>query len=168
MARNAPISIQIPLRDEVAKEDGKISRSWENFFKYLQNFIDPLGYEKFFELQNNNAVEADIQGLSFSKENASQGTIEYLIQRVTTGGGATELISSGVLHAVYKPTTAAWDLFTPFAEGPSASGITFSITTDGQVQYTSSNVTGSASISKISFRVRILSGKNSQYSQVEG
>jgi hypothetical protein len=95
------------------------------------------------------------KALDYTK--TKQALIEYFVQRVTTGGGATELLESGILHAVWKPTTAAWSL----SQGdsyPSDAGITFSITTDGNVEYTTTNISGTASISKITFRVRSMVG----------
>lgn len=161
----SPKSLQIP-RDAISDENGILTVAWQQFFAYLRNLVDPLGDERFSDIVNNQASAANIDGLSFDYRVVSQGIIEFLVQRVTTGAGAVEIISSGVIHAVYKPTSATWALKIPWTAGPSASGLTFSITSDGQVQYTSTNETGTASISKITYRVRTLGAKNAKYSRM--
>lgn len=163
----APLfTFEVPVRDSVLTPSGLISRPWETFLRFLQQVVDPLGVEKFYTLANNQAVAADIIGLALSSKSVSQGIIEYLVQRVTTGTGAVELVESGSIHAVYKPTSLSWALVTMGTPGPSTSGVTFSITAAGQIKYTSTNITGTASISKLTFRVRTLAGKNAKYSAV--
>jgi hypothetical protein len=165
MAR-AQLSFEVPIRDPISNEAGMISRAWETFFRFIQQVVDPLGIEKFFNITNNQTTAADIIGLNLSSKAISQAIVEYLVQRVTTGAGAVELIESGVIHAVYKPTSNIWVIFTMGTPGPSVSGITFSINALGQVKYTSTSVTGTASISKLTFRIRTLAGKNSKYSVI--
>ena len=155
-----------PYRDQLVDDSGLVTRPWELFFRIIAAIVEPLGVEKYFALENNISVAKDITGLNFNSDSVSHGIVEFFIQRVTTGTGATELITSGLFHVVYKPTTSAWALTVIGTPGPSISGITFSITAAGQVQYTSSNITGTASISKISYRTRTISGKSSTYSVV--
>jgi hypothetical protein len=156
-----PVSVTVPYQDAVVdKKDLLITRTWSFFFRSIQAALDPLGVEQYFTLVNNQSVAADIDGLKFDLAKVGQVTVDYLIQRVTTGGGATELIETGTLYAAYKPTSNDWFLINV----PSSAGITLSITSSGQIQYTSTNVTGTASISKLTFRARTLAAKNSQYS----
>jgi len=155
-----------PYKDSLIDNSGLLTRPWELFFRFISAFLEPLGVERYFPLENNISTAKDITGLSFNSEGISQAIVEFFIQRVTTGAGATELITSGVFHVVYKPTTNAWVLTVIGTPGPSVSGITFSITAAGQVQYTSTNITGTSSISKISYRTRTISGKSSTYSAV--
>lgn len=156
------VSVEVPRRDRVSDEGGIISRVWENFFRAIQKALDPLGTEKSFELSNNVAVAADVEGLSFDKATVSQAAVDYLIQRVTTGGGAVEQIETGTFFVVFKPTSNSWAL----SSGPTTAGITLTITATGQIRYTSTNIAGSASISKLTFRSRTLASKNSQYSEM--
>lgn len=157
---------EVPIRDLVLQPSGYLNRPWEAFFRFVQQRLDSLGSEKFFQLTNNQVAAANVEGLAFNADGTSQAVVDFLIQRVTTSTGATELITSGTFHAVYKPTSLNWAIVTMGTPGPSTSGITFSITATGQVQYTSTNITGTASISKLTYRARTLSGKNSLYSQV--
>lgn len=157
---------KVPYKDALVGDDGLLTRPWEVFFRLITSALDPLGIEKFFTLENNISSAKDLTGLNFNYEGVSFAIVEFFIQRVTTGTGATELITSGIFHVVYKPTTNAWELTVIGTPGPSVSGITFSITAAGQVQYTSTNITGTSSISKMSYRARTISGKSSTYSVV--
>lgn len=157
----APITMQVPLKTQVVDEIGNISRPWGVYLLNLEKSLVPLGIEKSFELTNNNAVAADIEGLSFDAAKVSQAAVDYLIQRVTTGGGAVEKIETGTFFAAYLPTSNNWVL----SEVPSTAGITLTVTSGGQIQYTSTNETGAPSISKLTYKARTLSAKNSQYSE---
>ena len=154
-----------PLNSNIAGENGLVSPIWNTFFGQLVQLLTPLGVEKNFQLENNLAVAADIVGLSFTAKNVSHAVIDFYIQRVTD---TNEVVTSGTMHAVYKPNSANWSLVTMGTPGPSTSGITFSITAAGQVQYTSSNVTGTIKISKITWRARTLAAKSALYSVMGG
>lgn len=157
----APQTLQVPLKTPIVDETGALSRPWGVYLVNLEKSLVPLGIEKSFELTNNLSVAADVEGLSFDSAKVSQAAIDYLIQRVTTGGGAVEKIETGTFFAAYLPTSNNWVL----SEVPSTAGITLTVTTGGQIQYTSTNETGTASISKLTFKARTLSAKNSQYSE---
>jgi len=153
---NLPL-LQVPYRDKPAGSDGLLSIPWQQFFTLLKRVVDPLGVEKTFELANNQAAAVDIEGLAFNSDTTKQSLIEYFVQRITTGVGAVELTESGVLHSVWQVTSATWSI----SQGdfyPEDAGITFTITAAGKVKYTTTNVTGTPSISKISYRVRSMAG----------
>lgn len=154
---SAPFTIEVPYQNKVIDDSGLIERAWSIFFRNTTTAVDPLGIERTFEIINNKGVATDIEGLSFDKTKVSQASVDYLIQRVTTGGLASELIETGTFYAAYKPTSVDWVL----SDVPSTAGVTLTITSSGQVQYTSTNITGAtAYISKITFRVRTLGAKN--------
>ncbi len=157
-------SIQIPVRDLIQDATGKLTRSWEIFFRTTKEALDTLGVERNYPLLNNQSTAIDIEGLNFDSAFVSQGIVDFLIQRITTGTGANELIASGTFHVVYKPISNSWALVMIGTPGPSTSGITFSITAIGEVRYISSNITGTASISRIVYRSRILRAKDHSYS----
>lgn len=160
--KSTPETLQIPNQTSITNKNGEMSQPWESFFRGVQSSVDPLGSERHATIVNNQSSAANVEGLSFSYKSVSQATVDYLIQRVTTGGGAVEQIETGVFYLVYKPTSNTWVL----SSGPSSAGVTLSVTSAGQVQYTSTNVGGTASISKITFRARTLAAKNSLYSTV--
>lgn len=152
-----------PIRDKLL--DGQFLNSpWEWFFRQIYERLHALGDERSFEIANNQASAADISGLKFSSRDLSQAVVEFLVTRVTTGGGATELVESGLFIVAYKPTSDAWAINLVNINSPQNSGVDFTITAAGQVQYTSSNITGTASISRMFYRVRTLGGKNHRYS----
>ncbi len=152
-----------PISDVLTDDQGRLSRVWHSFFSRISDALAYLGQEKIFPLVNNQGSAASITDLKFDFKYTSAAFVEYLIQRVTT---TTVKLQAGIKMAVYNPDTGAWTLAEYGTSGPDAAGITFSITTLGQVQYTSSNLGGTEEISRIVFRVRPLAGKSSIYSRV--
>jgi hypothetical protein len=156
-----------PLNDQVIeKTSGLFSTAWQKFIKLFTETLEPLGIERAFPLGNNISSAAIIEGLSFNSQNVSQAVVEYLIQRVTTGTGANELIETGVFHLAFKPVSNTWSKVVIGTPGPSTSGVTLTVNSSGQVQYTSSNITGTASISRIIWRARTIGAKHHTYSLV--
>lgn len=163
----SPLKIfQVPFLDRVIDERRFLSTPWERFFRFLQELILPLGSESYFPLNNNQVEAADIVGMALDYTKVSQGIVEYLVQRVTVGTNPVQLLESGVFHLVYLPTENSWSLIPMGTPGPHDADITFTVTSSGQVQYTTGQVDGSPSISKIVYRIRTLAGKNKQYSTV--
>jgi len=151
--------LDVPYQNQLLDKNGILTVAWQQFFRMLYLVVSTLGIETSFPLVNNQVLAADITGLQFDSRKINQVSVEYLIQRVTTGGGATELITAGMFMLAYKPTSETWHVVAIGTPGPSSSGITFSVTASGQVQYTSSNITGTASISKITYRARTLGAR---------
>lgn len=159
-------TFEVPYREPLVESGGILSRTWEWFFRTLSERLYPLGIERSFDIVNNQSSAADITGMKFDKRGVSQAIVEYLIQRVTTSTGAVEEIESGIFICTYNPTALDWNISQVHENVPDDAGITFSITSAGQVQYTSDSVTGTASISKLYWRARTLGGKNALYSEV--
>lgn len=155
-----------PIKDRLVDQNGYLSKSWEWYFDELQKFVWPLGNEQSFAITNNQGSAADVTGMKFNSGGQTSILIEYLVQRITTGAGAQELTESGILLANYNPTSNTWNLAALHEHQPDDAGMAFTITSAGQVQYTSSNITGTASISTIWWRSRTLGGKNSNYSSI--
>lgn len=158
-------SFSVPFQDPISDKSGKLSSSWDWFLRSVFERLYPLGQERSFDIVNNQAGVADVTDAVFDKRGISVAHFDYFIQRVTTGGSAIQKIEAGLLIFVYKPTSDAWAKVTIGTPGPDASGVTFSITASGQVQYTSSNETGTASISKLYWRARTMAGKHHTYSK---
>lgn len=150
-------SVKIPYLEQVAGADGLIVRSWQLFFRALLNLVEPLGAEKTFDLLNNQSTVVYIKGFNFESKKETQAFVDYNIQRTTS---TSELVESGVLRVVYMPKTEVWAISVVGTSGPDSSGVTFTITSDGYVQYTSTNVGGTPITFKVSTRSRTLSGKN--------
>lgn len=154
----------IPFADPVVESEKlTLSRSWQQFFRKIQDLIDYNSDEQSFALVNNQVAAADITPLTFDKRYTSYVIIDYVIQRTSS---SAELIQTGILMAAYKPRANTWSIREYGTSGPDASGVTFSITSSGQVQYTTSNQAGTIALSRIVFRVKELKAKSSTYSVV--
>jgi len=90
-------------------------------------------------LANGQAVAANLAGLVFNKASYYGARIGYHLSRFTDTGGS-EKCSMGVLTAIYSPKADSWDVVEEVAAGHDAvdHGVVFSITSAGQIQYTSS------------------------------
>jgi hypothetical protein len=110
--------------------------------------------ETSFTIVNNQTSAADVTGLLFDGSLVEAARIEYSIYRNTTGVGAVELAETGEIRLAYSPVAETWDM-QRVAIGDA--GVTLTVTTLGQIQYTSSNLTGSPSASVMRFRARTLS-----------
>jgi len=115
-----------------------------------------------FTIANNQSSSADVTGLSFN--GALMRSAEFIAHfyRNTTGVGATELCAVVRYFCAYKTVAASWDI-TPIgisgdvdSSTGAPAGVTLSITSAGQVQYTSTNITGTAASSVMHFRANTL------------
>lgn len=108
-----------------------------------------MGYQhsaEEFELQNNQAVAADVTGLLLDPAKVKTATLEYGIFRDAT----TDLTEDGEVSFTYNGTS--WEMSREFSGN---AGITLTITNAGQVQYTSSNLSGHVE-STLYFLIRTL------------
>ena len=154
----------VPFVDPVVESEGlTLSRSWQQFFRKIQDLVDYIDDEQSFTLVNNQAVAADLTPLTFDYRYTSQATIEYLIQRTSS---SAEAVRAGKLNVIYLPNSNSWNIADVAEVTTGTPGITFTITSSGQVQYTSTNQAGTGEISRLVFRVREMKAKSSLYSQL--
>lgn len=108
-----------------------------------------------FNLANNQSSSIDVIGLSFDIGSVLMATIEYYIKRSTDSSNYSE---GGFLLAVYNPVslTWSWNKYKAGSSGPTSDGVQFSITSSGQVQYTSDNISGANYTGQIKFKARVL------------
>lgn len=106
-----------------------------------------------FSIDNNISTPTSVDGLVFDPSSIRGAVINYSVYRVTTGIGATEIAETGVMVLSYKDTAADWDL-SRYANNDA--GVTFSVTTSGQIQYETTNFTGSAHSGTVTFRAQVL------------
>lgn len=99
-------------------------------------------------ISNNISAAADITGLSLNSANVKSAKIQYHIYRDTS---ASSLMEAGTFELAYKASATSWNL-TNRTFGGDTSGITLTATTAGQVQYTSTNITGTGYSGVIAFR----------------
>jgi hypothetical protein len=154
----------VPFSDPVVESDSRtLTRAWEQFFRKIQDVVNYSSDEQSFTLVNNQAGAADLTPLTFDYRYTSQAVIEYVIQRTSS---SAELIQTGMKIVVYKPRANTWSILEYGTSGPDASGVTFTITSSGQVQYTTTNQGGTIALSRIVFRVREIKAKSSTYSNL--
>jgi len=97
-----------------------------------------------FTFVNNQATPANVTGLSFATSNVAQATITYVITR----DNGTKITEAGEMYAFQGDS--GWELSRGNAQSDSTlfdgdCGIEFSITSAGQVQYTSQDYSGQIS-----------------------
>lgn len=154
----------VPFADPVVDADKlTLSRSWQQFFRRIQDLVNYISDEQSFTLVNNQAAAADITPLTFDLRYTSQVFIDYLIQRTSS---SAEAIESGVVTLAYLPRSNTWNIAKTASLTVGTPGVTLTVTSSGQVQYTTSNQAGTIALSRIVFRVKEIKAKSSTYSVV--
>lgn len=98
---------------------------------------------------NNMTTPTSIPGFIFDTSEVISINGEYIITR-TTDVPAVNLTESGVIQGNFNGSV--WSIA---IEAIGNAGVTFSITSDGQIQYTSTNLTGSSYVGEIRFRAKV-------------
>lgn len=102
-------------------------------------------------ISNNVSVFTSIPGFSFSTASVRAIECSYIVERTTTSP-AQKFVESGTIIGNYDG--ANWTIASNFVGD---AGVTFSISAAGQLQYKSSNITGSSYIGTIKFRAKTIS-----------
>lgn len=100
-------------------------------------------------IANNVSSPSNIPGFSFNTAEVQSVNCEYLIKR-TTDVPAQVLIESGFVEGNFDGTQWAISI-----RATGDSGILLTITPAGQIQYTSSNLSGSNYAGQITFKARV-------------
>ena len=87
-----------------------------------------------------------VTDMVFDKRGVSAVFVDFLIQRVTTSTGAVETIEAGSFMATYNPTSDDWNLGFIGTPGPDDTGVDLSISSSGQVEYTSTSIADRKSV----------------------
>ena len=98
---------------------------------------------------NNIAAPTAIPGFLFDTSEVISINSEYIITR-TTVSPANNLVESGTIQGNYNGTD--WSIT---VDSINNAGVTFDITSGGQVTYTSTNITGSSYAGQIIFRAKV-------------
>ena len=99
-----------------------------------------------FNLTNNQIAAANIVGLSFDTSQVRSAVIPYSIYISTA---TNEFSECGTIYITYKSTANTWELAQNYV---GSSGLVFTVTPSGQVQYTSTNVSGASYVGKLKFK----------------
>lgn len=97
-----------------------------------------------FSMSNNVSSPTNITGLSFDSAVVTTARVEYAIKRTTS---LVSLVERGVMQITYNSGSSTWKYS---LQGQGDAGITFSIT-NGQMAYTSSNLSGSSHACTLAF-----------------
>jgi hypothetical protein len=106
-------------------------------------------------IANNQSTSADVTGMLFDPTSVRAANISYTIYRVTnsvTSGNA----ESGIIYITYDNNASSGNKWILSQQINGSSGVTFSITDLGQVQYTSSNISGTGYSGTIKFSAKSL------------
>ena len=98
-----------------------------------------LGALTLASIANNISVDANVSGLNVNVNNTRAFIVQYYVYRGRGSPTNTELAEVGTLRGIYKPNSAEWVLDNTYSGDGE---VDFSITLAGQVQYTSSEITG--------------------------
>lgn len=138
----------IPIR-----ENGQIFyHHWFNALRTAGMAIESFlgsGYiaESSVTVANGQAVAANVTSLLFSSSSVKSAVIWGTVRRKTA---SNEVVSVGVLKVIYRAATSTWELTDEL--GGDDDGVTFTITSAGQVQYTSNTVSGSSYVGTFTFK----------------
>lgn len=99
-----------------------------------------------FTVANNQAVATNVNGLAFNNSTVRGAFIDYTVYRVT---GTNEAAECGRIEIIYKNVANSWELNRTFAGDAQT---IFTITSGGQLQYTSSNLSGSGYTGVMKFK----------------
>jgi hypothetical protein len=106
-------------------------------------------------IANNMSSPTNIIGLAFSPITTRGAIIYYSLYRFSTGSGATEAVETGQMFVSYMTNSNTWDLAIS-AGNQGQAGVIFSISPNGQVQYTSTNFAGTTPTGIITFKAAAL------------
>ena len=106
-------------------------------------------------IANNQSSSADVSGMLFDPTSVRAANISYTIYRVTatvTSGNA----ESGTIYITYDNNASSGNKWLLSQQINGSSGVTFSITDLGQVQYTSTSLAGASYSGTIKFSAKTL------------
>lgn len=99
-----------------------------------------------FTISNNITSVTNVTGLAFDPTVVRSAVVRYSIYR--SSNTPNELSECGQLLVTYKSTASTWELS---QVNVGSSGVTFSITNGGQIQYISSDIGSGAYVGKMKF-----------------
>ena len=133
---------------------GEGATGWaEKVTEVLQSIVNANDIlETAFTVDNNIAAATNVTSLAFNTTSVRAAEIDYSIYRATDA--PTELTETGKMLIVYKNTANTWFL-TRTTSGDDT-GVEFTITTTGQIQYTSTDISGANYTGIMKFRAKSL------------
>lgn len=106
-----------------------------------------------YVMTSNVNTNVDIPNLAFPTSNVQGAIIFYAVSRTTTGSGATQISESGTIMVNYDPSKTPgnlWQVSPEFTNDGAA--ITFTMTDTGQLQFSTTSISGSSHTGFIFYR----------------
>lgn len=114
-----------------------------------------IGPTTLVTIANNQVSAANVTALVLNSATIRSGTVEYYVYRIFDSG-AQEVAEAGNLYFLYHDLSGSWTV-SQVGNGIGSTGVLFTITAGGQVQYTSSDLTPSSGYSgSMKYRLRVL------------
>jgi hypothetical protein len=134
---------------------GEDATAWAEAVTSVLNFLVAPGdiINSTASIQNNITVPTDVSACVFDGAVTRAANVTYQVTR-KTDDLVTGLVQEGTLLLNYNPNGGTWTLSQTYS--CDELGVSFSITNGGQVQYTSSDVTGANYEGVIKFSARTL------------
>jgi hypothetical protein len=104
-----------------------------------------------FTIANNQSSAANVTGLLIDGASTRSFILDYSIYR-QTATALSGVAQVGQLRGVYNTQSASWFMSDDFS-GQNA-GVTFSILSSGQIQYTSTNIAGTSYVGTLKYAIR--------------
>lgn len=95
----------------------------------------------------NTQAATNVTGLSFDSTAVKSAIVPISVRRKTD---SAENVATGFLHVHYKNLTSTWDLI-PALPGDET-GVTFTITAGGQIQYASDTLAGANYVGALTYK----------------
>ena len=131
---------------------GEEATGWASEVTTVLNTLIGTGdiLETVANIANNQTISADVIGLSFDPTTVRGAIAQYSIYRVSS---TTELVEVGQIFLSYKSVAATWDMT---IIGSSGANTPLTITSLGQIQYTTNNMSGTGYSGLIKFVAKAL------------
>jgi len=137
----------------VVRQNGRVFVSWWNDIRtYLVEIFGggSIG-ETSVELANGQGSAVDVSGLSFDGALYRAAEVQYAIHR-KTDTASSEVVAIGTLRLSWSEDSSSWVTAGEERSENKDTGIEFSVTSVGQVQYTSTTIAGSNYEGTLRFR----------------
>lgn len=108
-----------------------------------------------FSIDNNISIVTNVNGLLFDPGTVRAANIDYAIYRTSTANPSGNA-ETGVIYLIYDDSASAGSKWQLNQKIDGASGVVFSITDTGQVQYKSTDIGSTSYSGTIKFRAKTL------------
>lgn len=115
------------------------------------NLLFTAPIETQFTLANNQSAASSVTGLLLANATNRAVVVDYTIERRSSNQGYRQI---GSLVCMYDAFLSTWSIEDNVKGGASGltTGVTFSITSTGQIQYVTDNMTGSSYVGKLRYK----------------